>query len=150
MIYDRGITDDNTVQGTAPVFSRCRRLSNDTGAAVLVTGHPGLGGGRRFRGTSAWRGWFDSEYHMADGAFSTEKHKYAPKRGWSYTIEYPFLHAMDAMGAMGRAASQMSAIKADMAANPGDSDAARARRLAPSMGLSVDHVRRLLRAAREG
>lgn len=151
MIYDRGVTDDNTVQGVAPVYGGCRRLINGTGAAVLVTGHPGLNGQRRFRGTSAWRGWFDSEYHLADGEFTCEKHKYAdPKKiAWAYRVEYPYLRRLDMFEGGGREAHRQSVIISDLEAYPDESDAARAKRLAGQLGLTVDYVRKLVKAVRK-
>jgi hypothetical protein len=43
----------------------------------------------------------------------------------------------------------MAAINEDRRLHPADTDAQRARRLAPPMGLSATHIRKLIRGAKE-
>lgn len=143
MIYGFGLPDDDGTKGVAPVINGCKRLAEKTGACVLVTGHPGHNGERRFRGSSMWRGSFDGEFHMAGGDFTCEKHKYSDKRRfrWPYAVEYPNLRVLSTYGQLDRAAHRMTAIAQDFGAYPGDSDNARAIRLASQLGLSKDRMR---------
>ena len=147
MIYGFGLPDDNGVKGVAPVINGGKQIAADLSAAVLAVGHPGLNGERRFRGSSMWRGSFDTEWHMADGQFTCEKHKYADKRrmNWPYTVAWPQLRVLSQGEVLSRFSTRTAAIAADIKNYPGDSDASRARRLAPSLGCSHDHARKLVR-----
>jgi AAA domain len=147
MVYGFGLPDDDGTKGVAPVLAGAKELAAELGAAVLLTGHPGHNGERRFRGSSMWRGSFDGEFHMAGGQFSCEKHKYTDKKrmGWPYVLQFPYLRTVGQAEAASRAFSQRRAIQEDIAQHPGDSQAGRARRLASQLGVSEDHVRRLLR-----
>jgi hypothetical protein len=151
MVYGFGMSDDSGMKDVAPVLGGCRRIALALKCAVVVTGHPPLNGDRRFRGSGMWRGAFDSEYHLADGLFSCEKHKYADKSGlgWSYVIEFPHLAQASAMDEVSRYARQMATIADDLRRNPGESDAKRARRLAPSLKVTPDYLRRLIREAKK-
>jgi AAA domain len=144
MAYGFGVPDDDGTRGVAPFISGCKRLAAITGACVIVTGHPGHNGERRFRGSSMWRGAFDGEFHMASGELTCEKHKYSDRRRfrWSYAIDYPRLRLLGLTGQMDRDMQRAAAIAADFSSYPGDSDSQRARRLAPVLGLSVDWARK--------
>jgi AAA domain-containing protein len=150
MIYGFGLPDDTGTGDIAPVLGGCKKLATELGCAVLVTGHPGHSTGRRFRGSSMWRGAFDGEFHMADGSFSCEKHKYTDKTKihFDYTVEFPWLRQLDVFRQVDRWAHQEAQIQRDLDLYPGESDSARARRLGPQLGLTFDHVRRLIRQAK--
>jgi hypothetical protein len=152
MIYGFGVSDDEHPVGVGPVLGGCKRLATELGCAVLLTGHPGHNGERRFRGSSMWRGAFDGEFHMGNGEFSCVKHKYTDKRKihWSYVVEYPYLRVLDEGNLMDRHMKQIAQISQDIKNYPDDSISARARRLAPQMGLTVDHIRKLIRSVQDG
>jgi hypothetical protein len=97
-----------------------------------------------------WRGLFETEWHMAGGSLTCEKHKYADKRklGGAYRIDFPHLAWLTALEDVDRQSRRAMAIAQDMADHPDDSDAARARRLAGSLGVTEGQVRRLLRERR--
>jgi hypothetical protein len=147
MIYGSGLPDDNGVQGVAPVIAGGKTIASALGCAVLAVGHPGLNGERRFRGSSMWRGSFDTEWHMADGQLSCEKHKYADRRAmqWPYQVEWPDLRLLGAGEVLNRVAARMSVIAEDFAMFPEDSDASRARRIAGRLGCGQDRARVLVR-----
>ena len=152
MIYGFGLPDDEGTKGVAPALAGCKRLATELAACVLITGHPGHNTGRRFRGSSMWRGAFDGEFHMADGQLSCEKHKYTDRRQlrWSYSVNFPHLRMINDLEAAGRSMSQLAQIQEDMRLHPGESDTARAKRLAGHLGLSADYLRRHIRQARTG
>jgi hypothetical protein len=151
MAYGFGMSDDSGTADVAPLLGGCRRVALGLECAVLISGHPGHNTGRRFRGSSMWRGAFDSEYHMADGLFTAEKHKYADKAAlsYSYRVEFPHLVTATAMDEVTRYAHQMAIIADDLRTSPGESDAARARRLAGRLKVSADYLRRLIREAKK-
>lgn len=151
MIYEFGIPDDNTVKGVAPAISGAKRIAAELGAAVVAVGHPNLNGERRFRGSSMWRGSFDSEWHLGDGMVTCEKHKYTERRRlrWPYKVEFPYLRLMSETEVLSRVSSQRAAIVADMQAYPADNDSARARRLSGQLGLGSEYLRRVIRAVKQ-
>jgi hypothetical protein len=150
MIYGFGLPDDNGMQGVAPVINGCKKIAAELGCAVLAVGHPGLNGERRFRESSMWRGSFDSEWHLGDGQFSCEKHKYADRRrmNWSYQVEWPDLRVLGDGEILGREQQRLTVIAQDFAAYQKDNDSIRARRIGAALGVGQDHARRLIRAWR--
>jgi hypothetical protein len=151
MAYGFGMSDDSGMKDVAPLLGGCRRVALGLECAVVITGHPPLNGDRRFRGSGMWRGAFDSEYHMAEGLFTCEKHKYADKAAlsYSYRVEFPHLVTATAMDEVTRYARQMAIIADDLRTSPGESDSARARRLAGRLKVSSDYLRRLIREAKK-
>lgn len=109
IIYHMGVSDDNTSKDVGPVLKSCRKIADALNAAVVVVGHPGHNTGRRFRGTSIWRNWFDGEFHMSDGQFTCEKHKYIRKDpiDWAYDIEWPHIRFLSEEELVGKAAVLM-------------------------------------------
>jgi hypothetical protein len=151
MIYGFGLPDDQGVRDVAPVLNGCKRIAAELGACVLVTGHPGHSGERRFRGSSMWRGAFDGEFHLAEGSFTCEKHKYADKRAirWSYTIDYPLIRQAQPLELLSKSAQRMNRIAEDIRLNPAESDRERARRLASELELGADYARSLIRQVKK-
>ena len=147
MIYGFGLPDDNGVQGVAPVIGGCKRIAAELGCAVLAVGHPNLTGDRRFRGSSMWRGSFDSEWHMGDGQVSCEKHKYADRRQfqWPYQVQWPDLRLLGDGELLSRENQRLTVIAGDFAMFPKDADAVRARRIAGTLGVGQDRARALIR-----
>lgn len=148
MIYGFGLPDDNGVQGVAPVINGGKKIAADLSCAVLAVGHPGLSGERRFRGSSMWRGSFDTEWHMADGQFSCEKHKYADRRAlsWQYQVEWPGLRLLGEHEQMDRTSARLNVIAEDFATYPKGTDAERARRVSARLGVGAERARTLIRA----
>jgi AAA domain len=148
MIYGFGLPDDNGVQGVAPVISGCKKIATELSCAVVAVGHPGLAGERRFRGSSMWRGSFDSEWHMADGEITCEKHKYANrlKLRWPYAVDFPYLRVLGEGEVLSQAGQRMNVIAADISMYPDDPDAVRARRLKGALGVGEDRARTLIRS----
>lgn len=151
MVYGFGLPDDDGTKGVAPVINGAKELARLTGCCVIMTGHPGHNGERRFRGSSMWRGAFDGEFHMGGGEFTCEKHKYSDKRRfrYHYSISYPHLQPLGTTGQLDRAARQMQAIEEDRRAFPYDSENKRAERLAGPLGMHKDSVRKLIRGFRQ-
>jgi hypothetical protein len=92
-----GISDEDKAQWVRPIINNCKRMADEIDGAVLMLGHCGHETGRRFRGSSAWRDNFDSEWHMADNKFTCEKMKDGDKAQFTtyYTVEYPYIKWLD-------------------------------------------------------
>ena len=148
MIYGFGLPDDNGMQGVAPVINGGKKVAAELSCAVIAVGHPGLSGERRFRGSSMWRGSFDSEWHMADGTLSCEKHKYADRRAlsWQYQVEWPGLRLLSEHDQMDRTSARLTVIAEDFATYPKGTDAERARRVSARLGVGAERARALIRA----
>jgi AAA domain/Bifunctional DNA primase/polymerase, N-terminal len=149
IVYDMGMADDNGTKDVAPVISAARKISHALDCAVLLLGHPGHNGIRRFRGSSMWRGRFDGEFHLAEGQLSCEKHKYADKLAmqWPYEIRWPELHYLTDGEEIGRD-NQYTIIRAAIRDHPDETDYALARILADSLGVSVRTLQRRIKEIR--
>jgi hypothetical protein len=145
IIYHMGVNDDNTMKDVKPALQAARRIAYALKCAVLIVGHPGHNGARRFRGTSIWRNWFDGEFHMANDTISCEKHKYARKEAmeWSYEIEWPRVRILSEAGTMSLEARKMR-VYDEIIANPTESQRALAARLAPVFDMPEISVRRMI------
>ena len=147
IIYHMGVIDDNTMKDVKPVLAAGRRIAQALDCTVLVVGHPGHNTGRRFRGSSIWRNWFDGEFHMADGQITCEKHKYARKEAmeWEYDIgDWPDLSYLGMHAVLARE-SRNARIREEVTANPGESARSIAARLAPVLDITPERIRQVIR-----
>lgn len=157
VIYGMGMSDDNGFKDALPVINSLKRISATCTAwgwtaGTLAIGHPPHSGERRFRGSSAWRQLAAVEWHMADGRLTCEKSKITDKRrlARSYRAEYPKLEWLDPMEAVADSAARFILIEKDIEQHPDDKQTVRAQRLAPQLGISTDHVRKLIRRVERG
>lgn len=147
LVYDMGMRDDDGFKDVGPVIRSCKRLREELGCGTLLIGHSGHGGERRFRGSSSWRQRAYVEWHMADGLLDCPKSKIADRKKLSrtYRLDYPVINLTTIGEVITDAAARDAAIKRDVQEHPGDSDSARARRLADPFGVTEDYARRLVR-----
>lgn len=149
LVYACGMADDNGSRDVIPMIAALKEISRVWDAGTLAIGHPGLDSStRRFRGSSVWRQLAAVEWHLADGRLTCEKSKVDDARRHDYPViaEYPHLRWLSATEAMGSDADRYLKIQADLAAHPGDSDLARAKRLAPDLGWSPEWTRKNISA----
>jgi hypothetical protein len=147
IVYDMGMADDNGVKDVAPVISASRRIAQALKCAVLLLGHPGHNTGRRFRGSSMWRGRFDGEFHMAEGIVTCEKHKYARKSAlaWPYKVDFPAITYLDDTSAAGQQARRKLDVQKLAEQNPAIGRNQLALLIAQQLGCSESTAKRELR-----
>lgn len=75
MIYQMGVENEDKSSDVMPAVRNAIRIADELKCCVIVLGHPGHNGDRRFRGSSSFRGLFNAEFHMADSKFTCEKMK---------------------------------------------------------------------------
>lgn len=94
-----------------------------------------------------WRGSFVSEWHLAEGQFTCEKHKHADKQKlrWPYTVEWPRLRLLGEGEVLDRAVQRMGVVAADFRDHPEDNDSVRARRLMGKLGVGEQRARAVVR-----
>jgi hypothetical protein len=151
MIYHMGVLDEDKSTAMLPLLAAARRISDELGCCVLLVGHPGHNAERRFRGTSALRGYFDAEFHMSADEFTCEKMKDgSTKRALRgmYAVEYPRVHWLAIEELLGNAATaqigRLEVIMAYLERNPEASARQAGRDLAPELGISARQIERMV------
>jgi hypothetical protein len=149
LVYDMGMADDTGTKDVGPVLAGMSRIAEAWECATLAVGHPGHNGERRFRGSSGWRQRCLTEWHLADGIFTSEKNKLARKSLFTagYEIEYPALRWLapgELAGKLARDLERSVIIMRDIKENPADTANARAKRLAGELGVSLSWARTLI------
>ena len=151
MVYHMGVQDEDKSRLMLPLLNASRRISDELGACVVLVGHPGHNGDRRFRGSSAMRGYFDAEYHMASGLFTCEKVKdgdgmsTAASLRQSYTIDYPYIDWEGGGSPFRSSADREERIREYVRNNPGMSANAVAEVLRSELDCSKTTIRNTVR-----
>lgn len=151
MIYHMGVLDEDKSNAMLPLLAAARRISDELACCVLLVGHPGHNAERRFRGTSALRGYFDAEFHMSAEEFTCEKMKDgSTKRALRgmYTIEYPQIRWAVIEELLGNAATahigRLRVINDYLELNPEASARQVGRDLASVLNISARQVERMV------
>lgn len=157
MVYHMGIAEENSAADTLPLLNAAQRIADELECAVVLVGHPPHSGERRFRGTSAFGGWWAAEYHMADGVFTCEKMKDGDTQAVlrsSYTISYPNIRWVTTSEVLSSAASldnaRLNRIRVAIELEPGISNRALAARLHEEFGVSQRQVERMAKEVKDG
>jgi hypothetical protein len=150
MIYQMGIEDDNNSKDGIPLMAASKTIARELNCAVLLLGHPGYATGRRFRGTSSFRGEFEAEFHMADDLLSCEKQKYAPWRHlrWPYQLDGLTIDYLDEKSALGRQMMLHARAVEEEALHPDEAINSIAERLKEELGTADSTTRRYVTSAR--
>lgn len=155
MLYHMGISEENKAADVFPLLHAAQRISDELEACVILVGHPGHNEERRFRGTSAMRGFFSAEFHAAEGLFTCEKMKdgdtKAALRG-QYTIEYPRINWATTMEQIAEAAgievARRERVRLTIELHPDAGDREISRMLDGELGVGLESWRRIVRSVR--
>lgn len=156
MIYHCGVVDEDKSAQMFPLLRGASRIAEALGCCVLLLGHPGHNGARRFRGTSSLRGWFDAEYHMAENLFTCEKLKDG-NEGLStkatlehpYVVSYPHLRWATGGNSVGDLAQRQARVREYLAAHPGASARSVGQALTAELLIGTRQIERIVSELRK-
>lgn len=145
VVYGMGMRDDNGMEDALPVITSMKRVSKTWEAATLALLHPPHEGKklRRPRGASAWKQLTYAGMFMDGDILEVSKSKVGPVWSEPYQLRYPRIE-WDCAPVATDDEARDALIAEDIADHSADSVRARAKRLAPMLGVSVDRARKLV------